>query len=298
MFKTTITKIIGIGLFTLLLGGLLAGAVNRTLAKSGNEGWTLAAMSDAAFADHSNSEDYRQGYGGSSRNGQRPESGNPAAEEPCYEAEGTGGYQRGGGHAEAYGEANAVLPPADPTGLSDDEAAGLLFMREEEKLARDIYTTLAARWSLPVFSNIARSERTHMDTIAVLLDRYGLNDPAQNEAGVFSDAGLQALYNELVERGSQSSAEALQVAAAIEEMDIVDLRTRLAQSDNADIVQAYNNLLAGSSNHLRAFVRTLFNQTGVNYQPQYLSAEDYQAILSATDAPGQGSGKGFGKRQP
>ena len=47
------------------------------------------------------------------------------------------------------------------------------------------------------------------------------------------------------------------MGAAIEEIDILDLQERLAQTDNADIQQVFNNLLNGSYNHLRAFVSTL-----------------------------------------
>jgi hypothetical protein len=61
--------------------------------------------------------------------------------------------------------------------LSAEEAASLLFMREEEKLARDVYNTLSATWGIQSFSIIASSEQRHMDEIKVLLDRYALTDP-------------------------------------------------------------------------------------------------------------------------
>jgi hypothetical protein len=81
------------------------------------------------------------------------------------------------------------------------------------------------------------------------------------------------------------------VGAAIEEIDILDLQARLSQADNADIQQVFNNLLNGSYNHLRAFVSSLGAQTGEAYQPQYLSAEAYQAIIGAAGEAG-GNGKG------
>ena len=84
------------------------------------------------------------------------------------------------------------------------------------------------------------------------------------------------------------------MGAAIEEIDILDLQERLSQIDNADIQQVFNNLLNGSYNHLQAFVSTLYTQTGETYQPQYLSTEDYQAILSASSGRG---GNGNGARQ-
>jgi hypothetical protein len=136
--------------------------------------------------------------------------------------------------------------------LSKEEAAGLLYMREEEKLARDVYNQMYALWGLPAFKNIAASEQVHMDRIKFLLDSYNLTDPAL-APGKFSDPNLQALYDKLVAQGSTSSVEALKVGALIEQTDIADLKTRLAQTDNANIQLVYNNLMNGSYNHLAAF---------------------------------------------
>lgn len=160
----------------------------------------------------------------------------------------------GGGPAAGQGAGLAVnLPAADPAGLSTAERDGLVYMREEEKLARDVYTALYAQWQLPVFQNISRSEQQHMDALKVLLDRYGVADPATAQAGVFTNPDLQKLYTDLVARGSQSVTEALKVGTAIEELDIRDLGTRLAQTDQADLQQVYGNLRAGSENHRQAF---------------------------------------------
>jgi hypothetical protein len=123
----------------------------------------------------------------------------------------------------------------------------------------------------------------------LLLDRYALTDPAL-DAGKFTDPTLQALYDQLVAQGSVSLADALKVGAAIEEIDILDLQTRLAQTDNADIQQVYNNLMNASYSHLNAFSGALTQQTGEVYQPQYLSAEAYQAI--AAGATGNGGSHG------
>lgn len=189
------------------------------------------------------------------------------------------------------GSGAAVALPADPAGLTEAERQGLLYMREEEKLARDVYTALAAEWGTSVFQSITRSEQAHMDALKTLLDRYGLVDPAQAEPGVFTDPTLQALYTELVARGRQSLAEALKVGAAIEEIDIADLDERLTQTDNADLQAVYANLRRGSENHLRAFANTLQNQTGETYAPQFLSADAYQAITAAS-LGGNGQGRG------
>ena len=145
--------------------------------------------------------------------------------------------------------------------LSAEESAALLFMYEEEKLARDIYNQMFALWAQQKFQNIASSEQTHMDQIKLLLDRYGLTAPAL-ASGQFADANLQDLYNQLIAQGSVSLVEALKVGATIEQVDIADLQTRLAQTDNADIQLVYNNLLNGSYNHLAAFTGQSGNGQG------------------------------------
>lgn len=177
-------------------------------------------------------------------------------------------------------------------GLTADEIAGLKYMREEEKLARDVYTALYAKWSLSIFYNISRSEQKHMDAVKTLLDRYGIPDPAYGKGpGQFTDPYLQALYNDLVSQGMASRSAALKVGGAIEEIDIIDLRLRIKQTNKTDITNAYTNLTNGSYNHLRAFVSALKQQTGEDYVPQYLSEADYNAIISG-DGGGGGAGGG------
>lgn len=182
-------------------------------------------------------------------------------------------------------------PPAPTSPLTADEIAGLVFMREEEKLARDVYLTLYDAWGSQVFSNIARAEQTHMDAVKTLLDRYGIADPAAgNDIGEFTDPSLQALYDDLAAQGQASLAEALRVGALIEEVDIADLIERLPEVVHNDIQRVYGQLLQGSENHLRAFVSTLERQTGETYQPQVLDQATYDQIISA--APGGGPGQG------
>lgn len=166
--------------------------------------------------------------------------------------------------------------------LSAAEAEGLFYMREEEKLARDVYLMLYDKWGLPIFQNIANSEQTHTDAVKTLLDRYGLQDPAMGQdVGTFTNPELQELYDLLVETGSQSLADALRVGVAIEEIDILDLEEWIAQTNPADIVLVYENLIKGSRNHLRSFVSTLEQQTGETCQPQYLDQAAYDAIVSS-----------------
>lgn len=161
------------------------------------------------------------------------------------------------------------------TDLSEVEVEGLSYMREEEKLARDVYLMLYEQWGIRIFQNIAGAEETHMSAVADLLERYGLPDPAADTVvGVFANPELQALYDQLMEDGSQSLADALRVGALVEEVDIIDLETYIAQTDNEDVLLVYQNLLKGSYNHLRAFTSTLEKQTGEIYQLQLLESDE------------------------
>ena len=254
-----VKKIIGTTLVIIVLA-VVAGGVYQT---------TRASADQYAVDDQyrGTDQDTTQGY----RGGQPDSpSDNPRARE-----------------ADCQEHGDDMLLPA-PSELSDIEAEGLLLMREEEKLARDVYTELYSVWGLPLFQNIAGAEQAHMDAVKVLLDVYDLPDPAQEQPGSFTNPELQALYDELVTSGRESLEQALRVGAAIEEIDILDLQDQLALTDNLDIQQVYNNLLRGSENHLRAFTKTLQTQTGETYQPQYMSTANYQAIVSQSM---QGSGR-------
>lgn len=170
--------------------------------------------------------------------------------------------------------------PSEP--LNTTELESLAYMREEEKLARDVYAYFDAPYGyVNVFGNISVSESTHTEAVRQLLLRYSLPDPAESRvAGQFSNATLQGLYDQLIARGSPTVVDALQVGAAIEEIDIIDIQTALITVDNQDIRLIYDNLLTGSRNHLRAFVKSL-GQTGIVYGPQYLDRTEYDAIIGS-----------------
>lgn len=199
---------------------------------------------------------------------------------------------QGSGNGSGNGQANSerALGSAQDDALSAEEVAGILYMREEEKLARDVYSTLYEQWGTPIFQNIAESEQAHMDAVETLINRYGLDDPvAGRDVGEFTDPTLQSLYAELVAQGSQSLADALRVGATIEEIDILDLEKHVAQTDVRAIQRVYENLTKGSRNHLRAFVGTLEQRTGETYEPQYLDPEAYAEIVNAaTEGGGYG----------
>lgn len=168
------------------------------------------------------------------------------------------------------------------TPLTAEENNDLAFMREEEKLARDVYLTLHDIWGTPVFANIASSEQQHMDAMLNLLNTYSLPDPAAGKlVGEFYNAELQALYDALIARGKQSALEALQVGGVIEETDIEDLNAAMATSRLSNIDKVYQNLLNGSYNHLRAFARNIRSLTGQPYVAQVVPQDIVDSILDS-----------------
>ena len=166
--------------------------------------------------------------------------------------------------------------------LSEAEKDGLILMREEEKLARDVYQTLYEKWGLAIFKNIAQAEQRHMTAIKSLLNKYDLPDPVTDSAvGVFPSEDMQALYDSLVEEGEKSLVKALYVGATIEDLDLKDLYDLLDETDNSDIKTVYQNLAKGSRNHLRAFVYQLSLNGVDDYVAQYLTQEEIDDILSS-----------------
>ncbi len=180
----------------------------------------------------------------------------------------------------------ADLPRND---LTDEEIAGLKYMREEEKLAHDLYSELGSKFEYRAFENIAASEQTHTDAVALLLEKYDISDPVTEEPGTFSNSQLQSLYDSLLETGMQSAEAALKVGAEVEEVDIVDIQERADTTDEEAITLVYDNLIRGSRNHLRAFVRVLEREGG-SYSPQHLSQSEYDQIIASPLEQGSGSG--------
>jgi len=149
------------------------------------------------------------------------------------------------------------------------EKDDVLYMLEEEKMARDVYLALETKWGATVFDHISGSEQTHMDLMLGLAKDLNLKIPATvqyDEPGIFTNKDLQKLYNELVATGNQSLVDALKVGAKIEEIDIRDLQVALLNTKNEQIISVYERLLRASENHLRAFTRNLKAQ-GVDYKP-------------------------------
>jgi hypothetical protein len=149
-----------------------------------------------------------------------------------------------------------TLAATAPTRPTVAQKLQLQYLVEEEKLARDVYAYFAANVTTQKFSNIARSEQTHMDNISAILKNYNFYNPTTNRApGVFKDQTLQKLYNNLTTEGKAGTTAAFGVGVKIEELDISDLQKMMANPAPSDMQSAMTLLLKGSQNHLAAFTR-------------------------------------------
>jgi hypothetical protein len=175
-----------------------------------------------------------------------------------------------------------LVGAAAPAAASGSTVADdLRYLREEEKLARDVYRTLGERYPMRIFDHISSAEQVHMDRVKALLDARGLDDPvAGDSVGRFTSSELAALYEKLVEQGQASDVAALTVGATVEDLDLRDIEEMAKRAQDADVLAAYDDLMRGSRNHMRAYVRQL-RARGADYEAQYLNAEQLASILGS-----------------
>jgi hypothetical protein len=166
--------------------------------------------------------------------------------------------------------------------LTQTEIDDLQVLREEEKLARDVYIYAFDKYGLSVFNNISQSEQQHMDKILVLLNTYNLEDPALSNNGEFTNQTLQTLYNDLTAQVDISLIEALKVGATIEDLDINDIEVFESRTDKSDILDAYDSLKCGSRNHMRSYYSQLLDN-GFTYTAQFITASELISIITSSN---------------
>jgi len=172
-----------------------------------------------------------------------------------------------------------LLKNIEVSELTEKEINGLILMREEEKLANDVYETLYKKWNEKIFNNITKSEKVHTAAVWDLLIRYNIEDPIKDHTvWLFTSEKLQKLYNDLVDKGSVSLIEALKVWMMIEDLDIYDLEELSLTTDKKDILLVYSNLIDGSVKHMQAFYKNLNRKWG-SYKNQFISDERYEEII-------------------
>ena len=168
--------------------------------------------------------------------------------------------------------------------ISAVEETALLKVWQVQKLSRDLYQSFNEAWSSQIYENMSSDSQYHMDFVHILLGKFGIPVP-QDLAGIFTDQEIQNLFDLMLNAGNGSAVEALRMGAAAEDMIIDELQTLLVQTDNHEILIIYQNLLKSARNHLRLFVNELA-QIGINYDPQYISGDDFLAIIATPTETG------------
>lgn len=185
-----------------------------------------------------------------------------------------------------------VLNVTDP--LTADEIEFLFAMREDEKMAKDLYTAFGAQYPTAVqFSRIATAEATHVAAIETMLTYYEVSFPALTPAGVFADAEKQAQYDAFLAQGTTIQG-AFEVMALLEEENIAAYKAVEATATNANIKLILANMVRASSNHLKAAVRQL-TILGITYTPTHLDQATFDEVISSAFAQGNMYGQQMGK---
>lgn len=166
--------------------------------------------------------------------------------------------------------------------LSESESQTLLFMREEEKLAHDVYVYAFEKYGLNAFQNIANSESNHVLSVLGVMDYYQISDPLFRSTvpGEFTNPTLINLYSDLISRVDLSLNESILVGLLIEDLDINDLENAISETSQTNITKLYTNLECGSKNHLKAFYHQAIS-AGITYTPEFISQSDYESIITS-----------------
>ncbi|MEZ9628921.1 DUF2202 domain-containing protein [Vibrio breoganii] len=198
----------------------------------------------------------------------------------------------------------ADIDSASSKSVDNNERLHLVFMREEEKLARDVYTRLGMQYKhLAIFGKVSKAEERHTYSVSNKLQHYGISDPVQSDnVGTFNGEEFgwyfDEKYQSLIDKGSNSELDALYVGAYIEELDMLDIRQcpkviietidsiqdtsdcGQVYTDNVDLQRLYQSLIEGSESHLRAYVQNIEMYIGEgNYEAQVLKQKDIDTIL-------------------
>jgi hypothetical protein len=141
------------------------------------------------------------------------------------------------------------------TTLNQQQKDQLVFIIQEEKLARDVYSDLYSKRKNKKFYNIINSEENHQYLVQLILEKYSIPNPIEDKnSGEFENQELSSLYKTLITQWNISVEEAMKVWVAIEQKDIKDLEDMMKLYwDYPDITATLQKLLEWSQRHLNAF---------------------------------------------
>jgi hypothetical protein len=197
------------------------------------------------------------------------------------------------------GTAVAVAQPPMATAAAvavtdDTRSVDLAYSRDEERMARDLYTLFGQTYDAAIFDRIAASEQQHFDAVGTLLTTYSVADPATGQpAGTYTNPDVQKLYDQWRTQGLTSVQDAYAVGVALEQADIADLEKLLARNADADVQRVFTHLLAASQHHLTAFTNAVNGGTDAAFCN---GTGAQQGVRGDTPGMGDGTGMGAGYR--
>ena len=172
-----------------------------------------------------------------------------------------------------------VTPAFDSTAdLTADEIEFIYAVREDEKVARDLYFSFFGTFGLKPFENIGKAEDNHIKATEKLFDYYEIDYPALSENGKFENAIRQKLFDSLLLKGTPE-LEAFKVMAMLEESNIVEYGEVLKTIANPNIKIVIENLARASANHFKAAIRQI-TALGGTYTPAIMTQEQYEAVIA------------------
>jgi len=199
-----------------------------------------------------------------------------------------------GGVAVSQASASTTTAPSATT--DSGVASALAFSREEERMARDLYAALAAKYDgARPFSMITNSEDRHFDAMGALLTKYKVTDPSAGKAaGVYAIPAIQDLYDSWLTKGSTNIQAAYQVGVDVEKRDIADLNKSIAAALPADVDAVLGQLLKGSQNHLAAYQRGVSGDLGTGAGAGMMGNRSGNGAAPGRGGGMMGNGNGMG----
>lgn len=170
--------------------------------------------------------------------------------------------------------------PATAGALTPQERQSLIYVREAEKMARDLYLGMYQAWGLSVFKSTSAEEQDHVDAMLELFGIYALSDPlaARDVPGTYLNQNITSMHSSLFSQGIRSKKDGLKACALQEEINILDLDLAMKSTQKPDIARVYLELQRDSMNHLRSFAHCL-EALGERYRAVKLSQQTVDAII-------------------
>ena len=180
---------------------------------------------------------------------------------------------------------NIGIPDAEvmkfPSAAMDaEECACLNHHREGERFRSDVCGAFYFMWNDPMYADLWVDKQQDAEAMLSLLGSYDLPDPSAGlDAGYYDDQELRGKYLRALAEGSLSLTDSYRSAARVMEWGILEIQEALAVTDNEDVILAYRQVAEHSASSLRTIVDKLAD-TGILYEPQALSPEEYDKVIS------------------